>query len=373
MKQAPIKQNLDVDSAPNAPQEEINSSVISPRARQRAQATADLDVLLRELTSTPMGRRMFLGSMGFLLAACATTENTRMREGDNTGQATDLSPADEARMTQEVLPQMRKDYPALRQPEMQTYISSLGRKIVAANDLEGKPYQYNFTVVDVNQVNAFALPAGTVFVTTPLIAMAESEAELAGVVGHEIGHIKARHTAERMDKAKREQSKSWKYALGGGLLGGLLGYGMGRALCAPQDDACIRRAAELGAVAGVGGGMLIQKYGFMANSREDEMEADRIGFRTSVKAGYDPQAVGQFYSKLLVMEQKNKGKNPAILGSLQDALSTHPPSRERVTQMNAMASETPARANAIRSTTEFDRMRRLAIQITQNSQQKQSG
>ncbi len=74
-------------------------------------------------------------------------------------------------------------------------------------NLRGNPDNYHVTVVDVATVNAFALPAGQVFVTAPLIALAASEAELAGVIGHEVGHVMARHTAERMYVREKEQNK----------------------------------------------------------------------------------------------------------------------------------------------------------------------
>lgn len=326
-------------------------------------ALEELDKFLSEWTGTPMGRRTFMASLGILMASCAAPEKTRYREGDNTGQATELTVDDERKMTREVLPQMRKDYPPLQDPEMQGYVSSLGRKIVAANKLEGQPYNYNFTVVDVPYVNAFALPAGTIFVTTPLIAMADNEAELAGVIGHEVGHVKARHSAERMDAAKKAQSASWKYALGGGVLGGVLGFGLGRLACPPKDHACIQKATQLGAAAGAGGGLLIQKYAFMQNSQEDEMEADRIGFRTALNAGYDRDQIGAFYAKLLTMERQAKGSNPQFLQNLQDAMSTHPPSQKRVDQMRQMAAETPKNPKSVVSTKDFDRIRANAQKI----------
>ncbi|MCJ8277688.1 MAG: M48 family metalloprotease [Bdellovibrionales bacterium] len=322
----------------------------------------ELDKTLKELTSTASGRRTFLKAMPFLLAACASAPKTRYREGDNTGQATALTVAQERKMTAEVMPKMRKDYPPLRDPQMQRYISNLGNKIVRANGLGGRPYNYTFEVVDVNYVNAFALPAGTVFVTTPLIAMADTEAELAGVVGHEIGHIKARHSAERMFAAQKAQKKTWLYALGGGLAGAALGYGVGKLVCPPRDKKCLQKAATYGGAAGAGGGLLIQKYGFMANSREDEMEADRIGFRTSVKAGYDKDYVGRFYAKLLKMEQDRKGKGNAIMASIADAMSTHPPSRERVVQMNEMARE--ARGKGRVSSESFANIRQKAQRVS---------
>lgn len=335
----------------------------------REEALEALEKKLEELTSTPTGRRAFLQAAPLLFAACASAQKTRYREGDNTGQAAALTVAQERQMTQEVLPEMRKDYPALRDPQMQSYVSSLGRKVATANNLEGKPYNYTFTVVDVPMVNAFALPAGTVFVTTPLIAMAETEAELAGVVGHEIGHIQARHTAERMYMAKKEEGKSAWYAAGGGLLGAALGYGFGRMVCKPKDKECLTKSAALGAAAGVGGGLLIQKYKFMAHSREDEMEADRIGFRTSVKAGYDKNHVGRFYEKLLMMEQQAKGgSSNALLARVTDAMSTHPPSKERVQQMRQLATQTAQQGKV--SSEDFSIIRKKASAYSRRHSKK---
>jgi predicted Zn-dependent protease len=327
----------------------------------------ELEFYLEKLNSTSVGRRTFLAAVPLMMAACASAQH-RQREGDNTGQVTALTVEDEKKMTQQVMPDMKKDYPALNNPDMQNYVRNLGARVVRANGLEGNPYNYNFTVVGVNQVNAFALPAGTVFVTTPLIAMAETEAELAGVIGHEVGHIKARHTAERMDKAKKEEGKTLWYGAGGGLLGGALGFGLGKLLCKSGDNSCVAKATAAGAAAGVGGGLLIQKYVFMANSREDEMEADRIGFRTSVKANYEKDHVGTFYAKLLQMEQAHKKDKVPLLSGLSDALSTHPPSQERVNQMNEMAAHAPKSKSAIVSSKEFEKMKKIAQQwVKENS------
>ena len=269
-------------------------------------------------------------------------------------------------MTQEVLPKMRKDYPPVKNPELQRYIAGVGEKIVTANGLHGRPYRYNFAVVDVPYVNAFALPAGTIFVTAPLIQMADTEAELAGVVGHEVGHVMARHTAERMEKAKKAEKKSWLYSVGGALLGAGVGYGLGSLLCPKRDRECMERATMYGGAAGLAGGLLIQKYAFMANSREDEMEADRIGFKTSLKAGYDKNEVGRFYSKLQKMEEERKRKGSPLLAPLADAMSTHPPSKERVTQMQEMQSEAKNSRNAITSTKKFERAKKLASYYGKN-------
>ncbi len=323
-------------------------------------AARELNSHLEEWVQTPMGRKAFIASLPLLIAACSTTGKGRMREGDNSGQETVITFEDEKSLTREAMPQIQKEYPPLENPKMQTYIQNLGQKIVAANRLNGNPYTYNFSVVKANFINAFALPAGTVMVTVPLIAMAESEAELAGVVGHEIGHVKARHAAERMDKAKQEQGKTWAYVGAGGIMGAAGGFLAGKALCGKGDTACLVKATGLGAAAGAAGGYLVRKFAFMANSREDEMEADRIGFNTSLAAGFDKDHIGRFYNKLYEMEKESKGNQNPLLMRIGDALSTHPNSGDRVAQMQEMTAGASNRPGAIVSSPDFDSARAVS-------------
>ncbi len=293
------------------------------------------------------------------IICCASSTSSRYREGSNVGQETSMTVQDERRLTEEALPKMLQDYPPAKNPELQKYVSNLGMKIVRANNLEGNPYNYDFSVVDVSDVNAFAMPAGKIFVTAPLIAIASNEAELAGVLSHEVGHVVARHSAERMYAMEKAQNKTWLYAGGGAVLGAVLGYGVGRMLCDEGDTACQAKAALLGGAVGAGGGLLAQKYSFLVNSREDEMEADRLGFKYSVGAGYDKDRVGKFYEKLLEMEKKAGKEGSSVLKSLSDAMSTHPPSEERVKQMNELAAKNPAK-KGITDTPDFKRANQLA-------------
>ena len=297
-----------------------------------------------------------------LLTSCAVSQH-RYKEGDNSSQKTIITVKDEIMMAREVLPRMRKDYPPVKDSRLQAYVQQLGRKLVIENDLEGNPYHYNFSVVNVSYVNAFALPAGTIFVTAPLIKMAENEAELAGVIGHEIGHVIARHTAERIDKAKKDKTKNLFYTVGSGILGGAAGYGAGKILCPDGDKECLAKASIVGAAVGAGGALLVQKYKFMANSREDKMEADRIGFRVATGAGYSKDQVGKFYEKLYQMEGKHRGKQSELAKSIQDAFTTHPPSIERVNQMHEMASRMLPQANPLVNSKEFDRAKKYAARV----------
>ena len=298
-----------------------------------------------------------------MLASCAPTNSSRYREGDNRGQQASLTVQDEQRLTAEALPSIRKDYPATNSPELQGYVAALGRKIVMANNLEGNPYHYEFAVVDSKSINAFAMPAGKIFVTVPLIAMASNEAELAGVIGHEVGHVVARHAAERMYIMEKDKNKTWIYGAGGGLLGGVVGYGLGRLICAEGDSACLAKAAAVGVAAGAGGGLLVQKYRFLVNSREDEMEADRIGFRLAVNAGYDKDKIGDFYEKLLQVEKKGGSANDPIMKKLSDALSTHPPSEERVAQMEELAMKRPSAPKGVVDSPQFRKANKTAVLI----------
>lgn len=308
-----------------------------------------------------MNKRIIL-SVVLLLAvmnACAPTSSSRYREGSNVGQETNLTVQDEERLTKEALPKMIKDYPPAKNQDIQKYVSDLGMKIVRANKLEANPYHYTFTVVDVVDVNAFAMPAGTIFVTAPLIAMASNEAELAGVISHEVGHVVARHSAERMYAMEKAQNKTWLYAAGGAVVGAAAGLGLGVLLCEKGDAVCLAKAAAIGGVVGAGGGLLAQKYTFLVNSREDEMEADRLGFKYSVAAGYDKDEVGKFYEKLLAFEKSAQKSGGGVVKSLSDAMSTHPPSEERVKQMNELAAKSPER-KAVTNTPEFSRAKQIA-------------
>ena len=311
-----------------------------------------------------MKKNMTLLIIAFIVAtlSCAPSNSSRQREGSNVGQGTNLTVQDEQRLTKEALPKMLKDYPPAKDQDLQKYVSDLGMKIVKANKLEGNPYHYNFTVVDVVDVNAFAMPAGTVFVTAPLIAAASNEAELAGVISHEVGHVVARHSAERMYAMEKAQNKTWIYAAGGAVVGAAAGLGLGVLLCDKGDAVCLAKAAAIGGVVGAGGGYLAQKYTFLVNSREDEMEADRLGFKYSVAAGFDKDEVGKFYEKLLAIEKSGNKNDNGVIKSLSDALSTHPPSEERVKQMKELAAKSPDR-KAITNTAEFNRAKQIAVAL----------
>lgn len=175
------------------------------------------------------------------------------------------------------------------------YINNIGQGLVPYSSRPDIPYV--FQVVDDDQINAFATMGGYVYVTTGLIEAADNEAQLASVIGHEIGHIASRHAVEQL----RE----------GAIASGLL-----TATGLDRSDAV-----------GLGVELAIRR----PNSRQDELEADEIGLTTLTQAGYAPGAMVAFMEKLL--------NQPSIPGFL----STHPATSTRIERLNALID--PATAN----------------------------
>jgi len=153
----------------------------------------------------------------------------------------------------------------------QGYVSRLGLQLAAKSERPQLPW--HFTVVDDPQVNAFALPGGQLYITRGILANMNSEAELAGVLGHEIGHVTARHSATQMSRAQLAQ----------------LGLGLGAVL---RPD-----LAQYAGVVSQGLQLLFLKY-----TRDDETQADMLGFRYALNSGYDPHAMLDLFSMLQGVE-----------------------------------------------------------------------
>lgn len=192
-------------------------------------------------------------------------------------------------------------------PDLTKYVSSVGQFIAATS--ERPDIKYTFTVLNTPDVNAFAVPGGYIYTTRGLLALANSEAELAGVLGHEAGHINARHTAERAGQAQQTQFG----VLGATLLGAILGGQTGADLA----------------------GGLASQYGqtrLASYSQEQEFEADMLGVRYMKRATYDPQAMASFLSELRAqtqLEVQLAGKDPNVVDE-QNMLASHPRTVDRV-------------------------------------------
>jgi len=195
------------------------------------------------------------------------------------------------------------EYPPLPASPLTAYLDRMGQAVVKAT---GKPGQFNFKVIATEQVNAMALPNGTVYVTTGLLRFVDSPDELAGVICHEIAHVTQHHSLS-----------SFKKQFWAGLGLGVLGL--------PQTAQTVGQVATT---------LALLRY-----SRKDEEEADRLAVRYSVQAGYDPRALREFFRKLAAKE-KNKPTG------LEVYLSTHPTTEKRVSRVAGMPQLDPENPQA---------------------------
>jgi hypothetical protein len=181
------------------------------------------------------------------------------------------TPEQEVQLGQQVAQQADAQLPLLppRNP-VSDYISTLGTRL--ARNLPDNPYQFNFKVVNQKEINAFALPGGPVRVNLGTLQAADNEAQIAGVIAHEISHVYMRHSTRQASKAQFAEIPA-------AILGGVLGQGTAGQL------------ARLGLEVGLGSVFL--KY-----SRDAEREADYVGAKLMYEAGYDPRAMAQFFEKL---------------------------------------------------------------------------
>jgi predicted Zn-dependent protease len=202
--------------------------------------------------------------------------------------------------------------------ELSLYVQSIGKKV--AQNTERANVAYNFYVLDTPMVNAFALPGGYVYVTRGLLALANSEAEIAGVIAHEIAHVTARHSAERYSH-------------------GLLSSIGALAISLATDSAAAAR------LAGIGSDLYIKSY-----SRSQEHQADELAIRYLHRAGYDTFAMRTFLETMEIhtaLENKIDGKSDSQFYYF----STHPLTTDRIMQTTDIAGQYPANGAAVGRTT----------------------
>jgi beta-barrel assembly-enhancing protease len=194
----------------------------------------------------------------------------------------------------------------LGEPSVDAYLNRLVTALVS--QAPGAKYPYHAKAVREKQVNAFALPGGPMYVNSGLLVAARSEAELAGVMAHELSHVALRHGTHQASEAYAAQT-------GLGILGGLLGGG---------DTADV-----LTAIGGVGLNAAFLKFG-----RDAETEADVTGAAMMARAGYDPNALADFFGVL----REEAGRDPS---SLEAFLSDHPSPVDREARIRELARTLP--------------------------------
>ncbi|WP_343564074.1 M48 family metalloprotease [Kiloniella sp. b19] len=238
---------------------------------------------------------LLLGAVA--LTGCSTSDATG-RSFFNGG----LTPEKEQAVGREQHPQIIEEFGGIydEDPELTRYVNSLGQFLAQTSETPNQ--KFTFTILDSPVVNAFALPGGYVYVTRGLMALANNEAELAGVIAHEIGHVTARHSAERY---------------GSQVLAQVLSAGVG----------ILTRSGEAARAASTAGGLAVKSF-----SRDQEFEADLLGVRYLSRARFDPEGMGSFLGQLQansVLDARIAGVDPAEREG-SDITRTHPRTADRI-------------------------------------------
>ncbi len=233
----------------------------------------------------------------------------------------------EVRMGRELAAEVDRQAKFIDDPMITEYVNRVGQNIVLHSDAK---VPFTIKVIDSDEVNAFALPGGFFYVNKGLLLAADNEAEVAGVMAHEIGHVAARHAVENQTKASLLEY----LAMGGSIfLGGIPGM-------------IYQNTAGLGLL-GI----------FMKFSRGAEEEADKLGVQYMWAAGYDPTAMATMFEKL---EAKNK-KKPGLIAK---AFSTHPAPPDRRASALSLAARFPEHEEYVISTSEFQRVKAKLLRLS---------
>jgi beta-barrel assembly-enhancing protease len=235
-----------------------------------------------------------LVGFAFISYQCSTEYNPVTGEE----QHLSLAPQQEIALGLQAMPEMIQQYGGeLQNAEAQALVDRVGKRVVERSDAGKTEWQYDFHLLaDPRTINAFALPGGQIFITAALLQKLQTEGQLAGVLGHEVGHVVARHSAQRMAKDQLTQGITGAVLVASG--------GGGQAQMAQMI-----------------GQMINMKYG-----REDELQSDALGVRFMSQAGYDPRAMVGVQE---ILAAEAGGNAPP------EIMSTHPSAPNRIQTIEA--------------------------------------
>src|SRR2546423_11263528 len=216
-----------------------------------------------------------------------------------------ISQQQEVQMGQDYASQINAQLPIIQDPELNRYINVLGDSI--ARLTRRADLDWHFFIVDSKEVNAFAVPGGFIYINRGLIERTDQMDEVAGVLGHEIGHVLRRHTVKQMENAQ--------------------GANIGVTLACVLTSICNSQVA--GAAINIAGGAVFARF-----SRQDEAEADQEGFDNVVRAGISPVGMVTMFQKLLA-ERKSKP------GAVDSSFLTHPLEEDRITAVQVQINQLP--------------------------------
>lgn len=231
--------------------------------------------------------------------------------GDSSGAA--IAPADERRLGESIMREIRRDPSYLDDPEVADYANSLGSRLTTRSDSARQ--EFEFFVIRDPQINAFALPGGYIGIHTGLILAAQSESEVAGVVAHEIAHVTQRHIARMINQQGQNQLMSIA--------------ALAVAILAARSNSQIGEAAIAFGQAGV----MQSQLNF---TRDNEREADRMGLQFLDGAGFDPRGMAVFFERMQRATRVYEGGAPSYL-------RTHPLTYERIADIQNRIENLPYR------------------------------
>jgi len=211
----------------------------------------------------------FLFTIILLSTSSAFADRTKLKPGMNS-----FTPQQDIEMGRQFASEAEKQYPLCNDPKVDAYLTKLGHRLINHLDTFGNQYPWEFHCVNDKAINAFALPGGFVFVNRGAIEAADYEAELAGVMAHELSHVALRHGTNQATKARYAELGSGIIGIAGDVFGGLAG-------------AAVAGAGQLAA------GSVLLKY-----SRGAETQADVMGTQVLYDSGFDPRALAAFFEKL---------------------------------------------------------------------------
>ena len=242
-----------------------------------------------------------LAVLTLVIAACATNPATGKKEFSL------MSEAQEIELGKNMDGEVRREMGLYEDADLQRYVEGVGMRLARSSQRPNLPW--HFAVVDEPAINAFALPGGYIYLTRGILPFLDSEAELAGVLGHEIGHVTARHSAQQYTKATSA--------------------GLGVTLL----SIFVPEARPFQNLTETALGVLFLKYG-----RDDELQADRLGVDYTARTGWDPTGVGGMLRTLARLDEANGSRR-----GVPNFLSTHPAPADRVQKVQAYIAQAGAR------------------------------
>jgi Zn-dependent protease with chaperone function len=272
---------------------------------------------------TTLTRRTASAAIALILSVSLVGAQTRITAPPNK-----YSVAEDVQLGRDAAQEARRQLPILDDDFVTSYVERIGQRLVSAipEDLRHREFRYTFDVVNVREINAFALPGGPMFVNRGMIEAARTEGEVAGVMAHELSHVALRHGTAQASKATKYQIGELLGAIGGAIIGGTLG-----------------QVVAQGTSFGLG-------TAFMRFSREFERQADIEGVQIMARAGYDPRDMANMFKTI---EKQGRSGGP-------EWMSDHPNPGNRVEYITREAQLLRVE-NAVRDTQDFSRVKaRLA-------------